>query len=157
MFAYCQQLKKVTYHEPVSYFGPYSCYYCISLEELYLPSTLKTMSSTGIQLCSALKFVVFNNPEAVPLYANKFRDCQTAAIIVPYQSYDAYINGTNYQQYNNPMLGHGDFKQNDILPTSIEGYTITWYQTFDDAKNEVNPLLICPQDGKMFAVFTEIV
>ena len=155
LFAYCSNLKKLTYHEPASYFGPYCCYLCSSLEELYLPSTLKTMSSSCLGKCNALKFVMFNNVNSTSISATLFKDCPTASLLVPYQSYDAFYNATNYQQYETSMYGHGDFKQNDILPTEAEGYTITWHQTLDDAKSGLNPLLICPQDGKMFAVFTE--
>ncbi len=155
-FTNCKLLKKVTITGQIDSFPVYIFQNSTALEELILNKEFKSLATSYIANIKTLKYVQFtgNNPPTMP--SEFFKNNQTASIIVPYDRYSIYFNATNYQQYAQPMYGWGYFEQLDVLPTSIEGYNITWYNSFDDAVALTNPINVCANSGTLYAVMTEI-
>ena len=150
----CPNLKKATINAPIEALLSSAFFECTSLEEVYLPSTLKSISSNAFYKCANLKFVKFasNTPATIP--ANLFYYATNVVFLVPYLKYDDYLNATNYQHIARNQYGFGDFVAGNTFPSSIEGYTISWHATLDDAKSGANPITVCQSNGTYYGKFT---
>ena len=149
-------LKKVTVCDPISILPANCIAYNKALVEVYLPASMKEITAYGLSDNTNLKMVRFTGPTPPTISTATFSTCKKAALTVPYQYYDTYYNATNYQKYTNPFLGYGDFTLGDTLPTSIEGYSIVWYETWQKALSATEPVTLCPATGTMYAVLTAI-
>ena len=154
IFAYSYSVKKIVVNQQVSTLPTYIFYRCLYLEELYLPPTLTSFPSNSINACTAIKLIEFSGETPPTFESSTFSKCPTASLIVPYLSYDAYLNQTNFTAKGNPVYGFGNFAQDEILPTSITSYTIVWYATLEDCIAQTNPITTCPHDGKVYASLT---
>lgn len=155
-FSDSPSVKKITVCNPISVLPPNSIAYNKTLLEIHLPDSLLEISPYGLYQNTSLKMIKFNGTTPPTISSSSFQYSTKSAIVVPYMAYDAYLNATNYQRYSQPIIGFGDFELGDTLPTSIEGYTIVWYETLDDAREATNPVHLCPATGTMYAVFTAI-
>ena len=156
LFSNCSNLKKAVMAEGVSCLPNQLFGQCIALEEVYLPSSVSAVYSTAFYQSTAIKLIKFAGATPFSLATGTFKYCENAIFLVPYQSYDAYWNATNYRLYNQDQYGYGEFNTGDNLPSSIDGYTIVWYPSLEDAKAEVNAITACPSTGTMYARFTSV-
>lgn len=147
-------LKKAVINAPIPQLMSYSFAECTSLEEVHLPSTLTSISSNAFNKCSGLKFIKFNNPTPCVVPANLFHYATNVVFVVPYQSYDSYLNATNFQYLERAQYGFGEFLAGTTFPTSITGYSITWHSSLDEAKDATNPITVCQSNGTYYAAFT---
>lgn len=157
-FSDCSSLKKATLYSPINYLSAYTFSNDSALEELYLPETMENINSTCIMKCSKLKIVKFTREEPCYIPTGLFSYSSVLNFLVPYRSYHKYFTATNYQYYNTPQYGYGDFTIGTTLPSqdSESIYNITWYCTFEDAQAKLNAVTTCPENGTYYAVFTEI-
>ena len=157
IFSYCKQLLKATVHDTVTAFPNYTFNSCYSLKEITLPATPYTIYADTFKHCSSMQIMRFTGSTPFTVNSKAFLYPKTAVILVPYLSYSAYDNATNYHQYGNPMCGYGDFEAGATLPAELEGYTIVWYSTLDDFNNTTNAVTSCENAGTYYGAFTEIV
>lgn len=155
-FANSSKLKKITILPPITSIGAYTFAYCYALEEVYLPSTLTSIDLSTFYNVTSLKFMKFTNTTAFAVNSTLFKQCRSCVIAVPYESYADFQSYSGYSTYGNPMVGYGEFSQNDTLISTLNNYTITWHTTYTDAVNATNPITIAPEDGTFYASFTEI-
>ena len=156
--ANCPNLKKLILHAPINMLPNYGFSNNPALKEVYFPSTLESLSSTCLYNDSAISILEFSSDVPPTLYTGTFQKAKNAAIYVPYLKYDDYFNATNYQYYNQPIYGYGQFNEGDELPSADEAglYTITWYSSIADIRAGTNPITICPFNGKMYGAFTVV-
>ncbi len=150
----CTNLKKATVNAPIEALLSSAFFECTSLEEVYLPSTLTSISSNAFYKCANLKLAKFNSATPCTVPANLFYYATNVVFLVPYQSYDAYLNATNFQYVPRAQYGFGDFVAGNTFPSSVDGYTITWYASVDEAKSGTNPITVCQTNGTYYGAFT---
>ncbi len=155
-FAFCPNLLKVTFCEPVKMLPANTFSTCDVLQEVYMPSTMSEIQSTAFYKCYNLQLIKFTRTTPPTLSSATLKYSTSATILVPYLNYAAYKNSTNYSVHGNLIMGHGDFTAGTSLPSSITGYSIKWYTTVDNAKNSTNPVTTCPNTGTMYAMFTAL-
>lgn len=149
-------VQKITVCNPITILPTNGIAYDKALLEIHLPDSLTEITAYGLYGNTGLKMVKFNGTVPPKVSSASFQSCLKAALVVPYLAYDAYVNATNYQKYGQPFIGFGNFELGDTLPSSIDGYTIVWYETLDDARAATNPVTLCPATGTMYAVLTAI-
>ena len=157
MLANCPTVERIILHAPITATANYQFANAHALKEIYLPSTLKNLGSTSFYNSAGIEMVEFTGDvPPTPYYASTFK--VGAIFCVPYLKFDDYWNATNYQSNSRVMFGVGTFNEGYLLPANDEAnlYDITWYGSFDDAKNQVNPITLASHTGKMYARFAEI-
>ena len=157
IFGHCPKLLKVTIHDTVTAFPNYTFNTCSLLQEITLPSTPYTIYAETFKYSNSIKIIRFTGSTPYTVNSQAFSYPKKAVLLVPYLSYSAYDNATNYHQYGNPMCGYGDFEAGATLPAEIEGYTIIWYPTLDDFNNATNAVTSCETTGTYYGSFTEAV
>lgn len=150
----CPNLVKATLLEPISTLPSYTFSECTALSEVYLPSTLTSLASTCFSKCTNINIVKFTGSSAPTCASATFKQANLASLLVPYQYYNTYYTASNYLVNGNSMYGYGEFTTGQSLPSSISGYSITWYQTLENAKSSTSPITSCPSSGTMYGVFS---
>ena len=150
-FQNCTSLKKVTLHSPITSLPNYFLANCTSLEEVIIPSSVTKFGVYSLKGLSGIKYVLFENETPATIYSSTFNGFPTTGkMIVPYTNISTYSSASNYSAFANNMIGHGTFEQGEELPTTTTNYLLTWYATFEDAYNQVNPITICPASGRLY-------
>lgn len=123
--------------------------YCYALESIILPNTLTNIGANAFGYCNHIKYIKFKST-TVPTVANRNAwsgISEDAIILVPLNSWDSYVNGTNYPDSSSfKYIAYNTYALDETLPstatdeTTSVSYTLTWYATMDDAANETNPI-----------------
>lgn len=157
IFSLCKQIKKVVLKDPVGAIPNFTFNECTALTDVIFPETPSELAPSAFKNCYNMKRFTFVGPNPYILASNSLTSYKTVALLVPYEYYDIYDNASNYHAHGNPMFGYGEFEQGTTLPTGIDGYTFVWYQSYDDAKSQTNPVTSCDTSGTYYAIATEIV
>lgn len=154
MFAYCSNLATVELSEGVKVV-PQACFAdCLEITEMLIPSTVIEVGMQFLRNNLTVDYLRFLPTTPPKFGSTTFASIGTTLIIIPYTSYTAYQNATNFNRYNAPVAGAGDFEAGDTLPTTFEDYTLTWYASREDAKSQTNPCTTCTTTSTYFAIFT---
>ncbi len=154
---YNTNLKKVVLGDNITAIANYLFSGCSYLNELILPAnSLFTVTSSAFSYCSNLKFLKFTGENPPKFQSNSFSYINSTLLLVPYASYDQYINATNFLSYGNPVCCYGEFLSGNSLPQTIDNYSIVWYKSTDDAKSNTNPITVADTDGTYYSILTEI-
>ncbi|MBQ7798329.1 MAG: leucine-rich repeat domain-containing protein [Clostridia bacterium] len=153
-FTNSTKLKKATLGDKVTSLPSYFFRDCSQLNEIVLSPNMESFNNYSIQRCLNIEIFKFRGTTPCSIIASTFDGNGTAIILVPYLSFDAYYNATNYHAYGNPMYGYGEFTEGDNLPTSVEDYTVVWYTSLDDLTAGTNPVTSCSQTGTYYGIFT---
>jgi hypothetical protein len=144
IFGDCWSLTSIDIPSWLTTIGSSAISACYSLTELTIPSTVTLIDQYGISSPGALKrlrFVSSNPPTVKSASLSSIpTDC---AILVPYGALTAY---TTASYYPNPStysyIEYATYPSGDTLPDSDTEYSLTWYATIDDWRNETNQITV---------------
>lgn len=129
--------------EGVATLPTYMARYAYSLNEFTIPSSVTQIKTQAFADWSAISYMTFL-PTTPPTLANSSVLPASAKTIyfIPYSSATNYMTATNYPAQTASVFysGFATYQSGDTLPTSITGYTLTWYATKDDVYNSTNPI-----------------
>ena len=151
-FTGCKNVKKITILEPTPKLTSYCFNGNVAAEEIHLAGSLINIANYCFNNDKAVKFVKFYGTVPPTIGDKVFEPFPTAKILVPYTGFISYYYATNYQKYNNPIIGYGEFNQGDYLPSTLDLEPVTWHTSSDDAVERINPVTICPETGTMYAI-----
>ena len=98
VFSYCTSLTNITLNEGIQYIDIGAFRGCSSLEQITIPSTVTELGESCFYDCTSLKRV-FCKPTTPPRSggSNQFGNTHEDIVIyVPQESYEAYVNETDY-------------------------------------------------------------
>jgi len=144
IFGDCWSLTSIDIPSWLTTIGTSAISACYSLTELTIPSTVTSFDQNGIRSPGALKRLRFVSSNPPTVKSDSLSSIPTdCAILVPYGALTAY---TTASYYPNPStysyIEYATYPSGDTLPDSDTEYSLTWYATIDDWRNETNPITV---------------
>ena len=145
-FNNCYALLSIDVPEGYTSIGDYAFDNNYALSIVRLPSTLTSIGSSAFANCLMMDILQFKSTTPPTPSSNTFTSLpRTTAILVPVDSYSAYISAQYYpSSANYTYLGFGTYASGASLPETDTGgsYFCTWYASVHDALDEVNPITV---------------
>lgn len=139
------KLKRIIIPKTISTIG-YNTFTTIPmLAVLVLPESITTIGNNNLRNGSYMDYVLFRSSTPPTIEgSNTFQNlASTCSIVVPLNSLGDYLIETNYPSPSTYLyLGWYKGTPGETLPaTAGQGaYSLTWYASIIDAKNETNPI-----------------
>ena len=115
----------------------YMGYSCPSLETIYIPSGVTSISSS-FNDCAAISFL-YVKAIAPPTLTDSFNSMVTATIYVPAESVKAYKSADGWKEYADAIVGY-NFETGEVVePEPKPAANEIWYTTTDGAVAEFYP------------------
>ena len=144
-FQYCYSLSSITIPSSVTTIGSSAFSSCYSLSSITIPSSITTIKGSTFSSCNSMDYIKFigTTPPTVT-NSSAWTNVSTSTVIcAPMESISVYKTATNYpnpSSYN--YVGYATYASGDSLPSSIPGYSLTWYATIKDWIAETNPITV---------------
>lgn len=144
IFGDCWSLTSIDIPSWLTTIGSSTFSACYSLTELTIPSTVTLIDQNGIRQPGALKRLRFVSSTPPTVKSASLTSIPTdCVILVPYGALTAYTTATYYPNPSTySYIEYATYPSGDTLPDSDTGYSLTWYATIDDWRNETNPITV---------------
>ena len=144
-FSSCYSLSSIIIPNTVTSIGDNTFSSCYSLSSIIIPGNVTAIGSYSFQNCNSMDYIKFI-PTTPPTVSNSnaWSGVSTSTIIyVPAESINAYKTATYYPNPSSyKYVGYATYASGDSLPSSIPGYSLTWYATIEDWIAETNPITV---------------
>lgn len=144
-FYQTKSLSNVTIGSGLTKLGNGAFQNCSGLYSITIPSTITELGTYAVNSCSNMKYIRFESTTPPTVAGSStFGGVSTSTLIyVPTESINDYKSANNYpnpSSYN--YVGYATYASGVSLPSSIPGYSLTWYATVEDWIAETNPITV---------------